>query len=268
MLQTAIKVFNTLKNTVQKVYHILHLEKHETKKGRKEIIHPIDAITLFLFKQKQNIETKKSLFEIMELPCSYKTLVVSLNRIAPLLAKIIAVMLAMNGKSAHWLKHTDSTDIPVSLVKNAKHHKTMLGLAAWSKTGKGWFYGLKLHLSSDVKGRVLALCITSGNSNDRAIFKKMNEKLRGIFVADAGYISKELERDFFIENERMLFTIPRSKMRKLVTAFQYACMQTRMKIEIHFRVLKMFFGLVTSLPRSIDGYLTHYLASTCSYLLA
>lgn len=130
MLQTSIKVFNTLKNTVQKVYHALRLEKHETKKGRKEIIHPVDAITLFLFKQKQNIETKKSLFEIMELPCSYKTLVVSLNRIAPFLIPVISAILAVNQKRAHWLKHTDSTDLPVSLVKNAKHHKTMQGLSA------------------------------------------------------------------------------------------------------------------------------------------
>lgn len=47
----------------------------------------------------------------------------------------------------------------------------MRGLAAWSKTGKGFFFGLKLHLSADLRGRVLALRLTPGNSDDRAIFK-------------------------------------------------------------------------------------------------
>ena len=144
----------------------------------------------------------------------------------------------------------------------------MYGLAEWSKTGKGSFYGLKLHLSGDCAGKPLAIRLTPGNSDDRAVFRKMNEKLKGLFVADAGYVSKELEQDFFIEMERMLVTATRSNMKKLATPFHIALLNLRMKIEIHFRVLKVCYGLVTSLPRSIDGYLTHYLAAILAHLLA
>ena len=35
----------------------------------------------------------------------------------------------LNRSDAHLVKHTDSTDIPVCLNKNAKHHRTMRGLA-------------------------------------------------------------------------------------------------------------------------------------------
>ena len=171
-------------------------------------------------------------------------------------------------KQAHVIKFTDSTELPVCLEKNAGHHRTMKGLAEWSKSSKGWFYGLKLHLSSDLEGRVLALRLTPGNSDDRGIFKKMNEKLKGLFGADAGYISKELERDFFIEGERALVTCSRINMKKVTTPFQIAILNLRMRIEIHFRMLKVCYGLVTSFPRSIDGYLVHYLAAISAHLIA
>ena len=140
-------------------------------------------------------------------------------------------------------------------------------LAAWSKTGKGSFFGLKLHLSADLEGGVLALKFTPGNSDDRAVFKKMNAKLKGIFIADAGYVSKELERDFFIEHERMLITATRKNMKKVTTPIHIALLNLRMRVEIHFRILKLCHGLITSFPRSIDGYLTHYLSSICAYLV-
>jgi hypothetical protein len=143
----------------------------------------------------------------------------------------------------------------------------MRGLAEWSKTGKGWFYGLKLHLSGDVEGKPLAIRLTSGNSDDRSVFRKMNEKLRGLFVADAGYISEELARDFFIERERLLLTGSRANMKKLASPFQIALLNLRMRVEIHFRVLKVCYGLVTSLPRSIDGYLTHYLSAIAAHII-
>ena len=56
----------------------------------------------------------------------------------------------MNRTNAHLVKHTDSTDIPVCLNKNARSHKTMSGLAAWGYSGKGHYYELKLHLPSDL----------------------------------------------------------------------------------------------------------------------
>ena len=86
----------------------------------------------------------------------------------------------------------------------------------------------------------------------------MNDKLMGIFVADAGYISKELEKDFYIENKRILFAKPRANMKRIATELQTRLYDTRMLIELNFRNLKMFYRLVTSLPRSIDGYLGNY----------
>ena len=266
-MNESITIYQNLKTTVAQIFSSLKLKSREHRKGRKPALTNIEGVTCAILKQKQNIATKKSLFKIVEPPCEYNAFVCAINRSQKYLALIIGVVLKILGKEARMVKLGDSTDIPVCLNKNASGHRTMRGAAAWSKTGKGFFFGLKLHLSADVEGRVLALRLTPGNSNDRAIFKKMNEKLRGLFVADAGYISKELARDFFIEGERLLITAVRANMKQLATNWQIALLNLRMKVEVHFRMLKVCYGLVTSFPRSVDGYLTHYLAAIAAHVL-
>ena len=263
-----ITKFSSLKTIVSQFFITLKFKEREHRKGRKPILTNSEIVAAVIWKQRQNIATKKSLYEILEPSCSYNRFVVALNRTAKYLAAIITAIMKFLQTQARPIKFTDSTDIPVCLNKNAGHHKTMRGLSHWSKTGKGSFYGLKLHLSADCEGRVLALKLTPGNSDDRSIFKKMNVKLKGLFVADAGYVSEALERDFFIENERLLITDARKNMKRVATPFHIALLNFRMRVEIHFRVLKLCYGLVTSFPRSIDGYLTHYLAAITAHLIS
>ncbi|MBI5469936.1 transposase [Candidatus Kaiserbacteria bacterium] len=243
-------------------------KEREHPKGRKPVLLNSEIVAAVVFKQRQNIATKKALYEILEPSGSYNRFVVALNRVATYLIRIITAVINFLRREARPVKFTDSTDIPVCLNKNARYHRTMMSLSEWSKTGKGSFYGLKLHLSADCEGRVLALKLTPGNSNDRNIFKKMNAKLRGLFVADAGYVSEPLEREFHIPNERLLLTGTRKNMKKLATEIDIALLNLRMRVEIHFRVLKLCYGLVTSFPRSIDGYLTHYLAAITAHLVS
>lgn len=267
-METTLSIYHTLNTTITHIFRILKLKEREHPKGRKPALTNSEAATCAILKQKQNIATKKSLHEILEPPLSYQKFVDAINRVAPYLMRIITALLSLARTNPHLVKFTDATDIPVCLPKNAKRHKTMRGLAAWSKTGKGSFFGLKLHLSADLAGRVLALRFTPGNSDDRAVFKRMNQKLRGLFVADAGYVSKDLERDFFMEGQRVLITATRKNMKKITTPIHIALLNLRMRVEIHFRILKLCYGLVTSFPRSIDGYLTHHLSSVSAYLVA
>lgn len=268
MILTSITIYYSLKTIVSNFFNTLKFSEREHPKGRKPLLTNSEIVTAVVFKQRQNIATKKSLYEILEPSCSYNRFVVALNRVGKYLATIITAVMNLLRKQAHLIKFTDSTELPVCLLKNSKHHRAMKELSAYSKSSKGFFYGLKLHLSADVEGRVLALKLTPGNSDDRKIFRKMNEKLRGLFGADAGYVSKELERDFFINGERTLVTASRANMKKAAAPWQIAILNLRMRVEVHFRMLKICYGLVTSFPRSIDGYLTHYLAAITAHLLA
>lgn len=190
-----------------------------------------------------------------------------MNRYAFLALSVLMQILKMNRLNAHIVKHTDSTDIPVCLNKNAKTHKTMRGLAQWGYSGKGHYYGIKLHLTSDLNRKILAIRFSPANTHGTTIFMKLNADLNGMFVADAEFISEKLQQEFYQEHKRILFARPRKNMKKRITAFQYHLYNTRMLIELNFRNLKMFYGLVTSLPRSINRYLANYFYSILAYAL-
>jgi len=267
-MKTIIPTFNLIVTKVKFFIKQLNLKLRKST-GRPLSVSPEEVISLSLWKQSNGIPTKKAIWKTFKgnLNCCYKTLVVNMNKLVVQALLILNAILKWNQKNAHLIKHTDSTDIPVCLNKNARNHKTMYGFASWGHSGKGFYFGLKMSITTDLKRNMLAVRFGSGNSNDRETFKKMNRDIMGIFVADAGYISKDLEKDFYIENERILFAKPKANMKKLITLWQNALYETRMLIELNFRNLKMFHNLVTSLPRSIDGYLGNYTYSLLAYVL-
>lgn len=263
-------LYNNLK---QRISHILKLGKFDTSAaptGRPRKISIINALTLAVYRHKSTRTTKKSLYDDFKdnLNCSYKTLVVSLNNTAILAKQIIERIMVANMKPAHLVKYTDATDLPVCLRKNADKHKTMSALSGWGHSSKGWYYGLKMTLTRDHDGRFLGLKFTYPETNDRDIFRKINRNLMGILVADAGYVSKALEQDMAIEGKRITLIRPYKTMKRLAALWQLAVYKGRFQIEFDFRVLKLFHGLVTSMPRSIDGYLANYLQAVLSFMIA
>jgi len=262
---TKIKLYNDIHKVVSFFSKQLKFDKYIKKTGRKLALTIEHVISLALFKQKNSIATKKSIHKIFNLKCSYKTLVVNMNRFARLAMVIIALLMKINRKGSHPVKHIDSTDIPVCLFKNAHYHKTMRGLASFGRSSKGTYFGLKMHLLTDLKRKILRVLFTSGNVDDREMVIPLSKDLIGLFIADAGYVSKKLSEEFRLEHKRILIAKPRANMKKIMTRLQERLYSTRMLIELNFRSLKMFHGLVTSLPRSIDGYLANYIFSLLAY---
>jgi hypothetical protein len=245
-----LQILENLKHIVTHIGNKLKLFE-VNKTGRPLKIKKEDALAFALYKQRSTRATKKSVYDDFKevLRCSYKTFVVSLNN------------------AGNHLKYTDATDIPVCLLKNSKHHKTMYDFASWGHSGKGFYFGLKLTITRDDDGRLLNICFSKGNGNDRTIFRKINKNINGIIVADAGYCSKELEKDMYIENKRWCLIKPYKTMKKLATVWQLELYKRRFKIEFDFRDIKLFHGLCTSLPRSVDGYIGNYLFSLLSFVL-
>ena len=260
------KIYTNILQKVRYFYNQLQLKKLEKTTGRPLAIKMEELLTLALIKQKSGIETKKGLYETYEPRCSYKTLVVNLNRFVLLALTILNAIMKWNQKHAHPIKHTDSTDIPVCLNKNATHHKTMFGVSRWGHSGKGYYYGLKLIITTDLNQKLLALKVIKANTDDRKVFTDLNKNMTGIFVADAGYLGEKLKKQFD-NRSRFLLTAVKKNMKKLETERQHALYNTRMKIEINFRSLKLFYKLVTSHPRSIDGYIANYVYSILAYCL-
>lgn len=265
---TQLRIFNNLRKKVVFFVKRLKLEQYINNQGRKLALSMTDILSLALFKHSGQIETKKRLWEHMRPKCSYKTMVVNINRFFWLALYILTLILNYNKQNSHLVKFIDSTDIPVCQNRKAKFHQVMRQFAQWGKTGKGWFYGLKMHLIADLDGKLLAIKFTAGNINDREVVIDLSQGLDGIFVADAGYIKNELGEEFYQEGKRILLFKPRANMKKLATMTDVYLYSQRMRIELNFRTLKMFYGLVTSLPRSVFGYLANYFYSILAYCLA
>lgn len=263
-------IYRKLKQIVTQLSKTTRLFDETLKSGRPRKINNIDAVSLALYQHQSTRATKRSVYEDFKdiLNCSYKTLVVSMNKVAMICLKFLFILMDFNKKNSHLVKYTDATDIPVCLKKNADDHKTMKNLAGFGRSTKGWFYGLKMTMTRDHDGKLLGLRFTLPKANDRDICRDINQDINGIIVLDAGYVSYQLEKDMYLENRRWLLIRPYKTMKKLMTAWQFHLYNGRFKIEFDFRSLKMFHGLVTSLPRSVNGYLANYIHALTSFVLS
>lgn len=264
-----LAIYDNLKHSVAQLVKTFKLDIAPARTGRPRKITKLDSLTLALYQHASTRNTKRSVYEDFKqmLKCSYKTLVCALNEASGLTLKILFLLMRLNKKQAHPIKYTDSTDLPVCLRKNADKHQVMKSLAGWGYSAKGWFYGLKLTYTRDHAGKPLALKITSPSAPDREIFKEINADLDGWLVADAGYTSRKLEQAMHLEGKRWVLTRPLKSMRRLATLWQLKIYQGRFQIELDFRSLKLFFGLITSLPRSVNGYLANYLHALLAFAL-
>lgn len=264
-------IYAKIKSIVTHLVTHYKLREPETPRGgRPTKLQTIHAVTLALYQHKSTRLTKRSVYEDFKrvLCCSYKTLVARMNTVAWITLRILFILIRVGRKNAHLVKYTDATDIPVCLRKNADRHRTMRGCAGWGRSSKGWFYGIKMTMTRDHDGRILGIVFTLPSANDRDICRTINKDIAGAIVLDAGYVSKQLEQDMYIENKRWLLIRPFKTMQKLMTPWQEQLYKGRFKIEFDFRSLKCFHGLVTSLPRSVNGYLANYLHALLSFMLA
>lgn len=262
-------IYDNLNHIVTQLCNQFKIALQTPAIGRPKKIPDRQAVTLSLYQHRSTRATKKSVWADFksQLKCSYKTLVVAMNRVGVITLRLLLILMRLGKKYAHLIKYTDATDLPVCLKKNADNHQTMKGLAGLGKSSKGWFYGLKLTITRDHIGRLLALRITQPGVNDRDIFRSINKDIYGLIIADAGYVSKQLERDMHMEGKRWTMIRPYRSMKKLATLEQLKLYEGRFRIEFDFRNLKLFHGLVTSLPRSVTGYLANYLHALLSFVL-
>jgi hypothetical protein len=160
----------------------------------------------------------------------------------------------------------DASDLPVCTNKRIFNHKVCRTHARRGKTTKGWFYGFKIHIVCDTKGNLLSIRMSTGNINERKMLDSLLKDLKGLLVADAGYVSEPIRKKLE-KQDIQFFTAVRGYMKKLMTKAQHYTLKRRQRVETTIGVLKQRLGLVTSLPRSVLGHQVHYLLECLSYCL-
>jgi hypothetical protein len=89
---------------------------------------------------------------------------------------------ALDGKET-GLYFADSTSLKVCRNKRIYQHKIVKGLAKRGKSSMGWFYSLKLHLIINMKGEIMAVKITPGNTDDLTVLRDFLRTLTNTFIS-------------------------------------------------------------------------------------
>jgi len=246
-------------------------DKHQA--GRIRELSFSESAAICLIRSLYGIQPLKQLYNLLKdkfnlefkLPV-YKNFVQTMNAYAPSFIIFIQILLLMKNKKSGVIKIVDSTPIPVCKNIRINSHKVMKRLANRYKTTIGYFYGLKLHCLTDENGQLLQLMFTTANVDDRVALDKFLDQLtNSLVIADAGYISPKIQEKAKTNNNFVL-TCLRKNMKKLSTPLHIFLLNMRIRVEHLFSVLKERYGLITSLPRSENGYLAHYIRVIFGYL--
>jgi len=274
-MDTSLTNINSLVSTFSIFDDLVALLKlGKQTSGRKPSLCLSEIATISLIKAEYQIKTLKGLYKLLKnrfkkefsLP-DYKNFVLLMNKDAKFILILLNALLGFNQKKAGVIKIIDSTSLPVCKNYRIRSHKTMKVLASRAKSSLGWFYGLKLHALTDVKGNLLGIRFTTARVDDRVILDSFLDKLyQSIILADAGYCSRKLEKKAR-KMGNLLFTCLRKNTKRLATFLDICLLNLRPRIESLFSILKERLGLVTSLPRSVDGYLAHYIHTIFGYLM-
>lgn len=194
----------------------------------------------------------------------YSAFVDHCHRIAPQLLYLLESLLC----GQQPLRIMDSTMLPVCKIYRADTHKVAKGIADFGKNHQGWHYGFKLHASIDLKGRLCGLALTPASFHDAQAMPKILNKHAKVAVGDTLYGARVMGRIIWKRYGTIIVAPPHPKQRKkLITAWQFHLLSIRPKIESVFDYLKEHLSLVSSFPRSVKGYLLHYVRILLGYQL-
>lgn len=191
----------------------------------------------------------------------YQNFVAHCHRLLPVLTGLLRVTLS----STTSVRFVDSTMLPVCKLVRADRHKVARGVAAFGRNHQGWHYGFKLHAAIDHTGRLIAIYFTPANESDVLQLRKLVNNTTGIVVGDAGYTARVTRRHLWRDFRCLVISPPRPKQIWLMAGWQQVLLTLRQKIEAAFGRLKTKHALVTSFPRSVQGYALHYIRTLLGY---
>lgn len=165
------------------------------------------------------------------------------------------------------INYIDATCVPVCHNKRTSRHKVFKGLAALGKSTMGWFFGFKLHLIINEKGDLLNAQLTPGNVDDRKPVRRMVHRLKGLLLADKGYIDKHLFQDLHENGLKLVTGVKKNMKNKLMDLNEKILLRKRSIIETVNGVLKTDFQLVHTRHRSFVNGFIHIFSTLIAYCI-
>lgn len=214
--------------------------------------------------------TLKQVYEWMRLEHSndfprrpgYAGFVAHCHRLLPVFVHLLSHLLSDHAP----FRFVDSTMLPVCALVRADHHKTCKNIAKFGKNHQGWHFGFKLHASVNPKGQLCGLVLTPANIHDAQMLPWITNAHTKVAVGDTAYNARVMREHLWERRGTFVLAPPHPKQKtKLLAPWQHLLLKARPKIESVFDVLKQHLRLVSSFPRSVNGYLLHYLRILLGY---
>lgn len=240
--------------------------------GRPVILHLNEVISLLLFNS--IVSPQKTLkgiyvwaqtfyYRRFSIP-SYKSWVRKCHLALPDLLFMLDQLLIKNTA----IRFIDSTMLQVCKLIRADRHKVAKGVAAFGKNWQGWHYGFKLHAACNTKGQLAAVYFTPANESDSQQIPNLVNNATVVAVGDGGYTASVMRRKMWREHQAYILSPPHPKQtKKVLASWQLTLLRARPRIECVFDYLKEHLLLVTSFPRSVNGYAVHYVRILLAYQL-
>lgn len=205
---------------------------------------------------------------------TYGNFMVSIKKIMKFLLFQIQRLLLINrlefASQKDKISYVDSTPLPVCKLIRSSRHKTMSGVASYSKSTTGWYYGNKLHVACNYRNsKAIHLEFSTNAFHDRKFLAKIMQDKNlfyqsgTMFVADKGYQSIAMQ-ELAITTGNYLLTGKRKSKKETTLAswFDIYLLHNRAKIETLFSNFKCNYFGDTTRARSVLGYILNYIVAT------
>ena len=212
----------------------------------------------------KDIHTTLEMYHTKDFPKlpTYTTFVDEVHHALPFLFDLLSSVLS----SEEATRIMDSTMLPVCKLHRVDHYSVAPTMAQFGKNWQGWHFGFKLHASTSLDGRLCGIALTDASVYDAQMEHLLLNKHTRLAVGDTLYGARVMRERMWKRYGTVIIAPPHPKQKKkIATPWQIDLLDIRSKIESVFDVLKEHLHLVSSFPRSMMGYLVHYIRVLLSY---
>ena len=260
-------------------HHIAHLrrwvEDHVPKQiypngGRPPILSDSDLLTILLWdtivlhhKTLKDLHTFSCMYLRSEFPRlpKYNGFLAHCHRVLPHLWSLLEELCV-----DHSIRLVDSTMLEVCKLHRADRHRTAKNIAAFGYNHQGAHFGFKLHLSVGLDGTLCEFYFTPADIYDGQILPELIDHRTRLVIGDTHYGGSVMREYVYEQFGTVVVATPHYKQKQKLTArWQKILLDWRTKIEAVNDRLKEHLHLVSSFPRSINGYLLYYVRILLGY---
>ena len=257
-----------IKNNEQ---NLLSITNCKTKPGPKNSLSVSEILTIIIGYHNSSMDCFKNYYNKIIVPLHYHDFkLVSYEHFTKLIGSALAYLtLFLNNllEKCTGTSFVDSTSIAVCKNYRIYSHKVFDGFAKRSKTTKGWFFGLKLHLIINLDGSLVKASFSYGNKDDRKALRGMTKGVFGKVFGDRGYISKELFNDLMQENIELITRLKKGMKNILMPIMDKILLLKRTLIETVIGRIKLLDKFEHSRHRSPVNAFSHMMACLINYQL-